>query len=67
VLLLKNPEWSGWADGPRFDEPVTDRFASRIPDDIAVNLKVGEGDDADGRRDVPAGRRVLRWGRVLVG
>jgi hypothetical protein len=32
------------ADGPRFDEPVTDRFAPEIPDDLAVNLKDGEGE-----------------------
>jgi hypothetical protein len=31
-------------DGPRFDEPVTDRFAPEIPDDLAVNLKNGEGE-----------------------
>jgi hypothetical protein len=31
-------------DGPRFGEPVTDRFAPEIPDDIAVNLKEGEGE-----------------------
>jgi hypothetical protein len=33
------------ADGPRFDEPVTDRFAPEIADNLAVNLKDGEGDD----------------------
>jgi hypothetical protein len=31
-------------DGPRFGEPVTDRFAPEIADDIAVNLKEGEGE-----------------------
>jgi len=31
-------------DGPRFGEPVTDRFAPEIPADIAVNLKEGEGE-----------------------
>ena len=29
-------------DGPRFDKPVTDRFAPEIADDIAVNLKTGK-------------------------
>jgi hypothetical protein len=29
------------ADGPRFDEPVMDRFTAEIPDDLAVNLKDG--------------------------
>jgi hypothetical protein len=29
-------------DGPRFDDPVTDRFASEIPDDLAVNLKTAK-------------------------
>jgi hypothetical protein len=59
MVLLKDAEWSGWTDGPRFDEPVTDRFAPEIPDDLAVNLKDGEGADADGR----PGRRmpVSRW------
>jgi hypothetical protein len=31
-------------DGPRFDEPVMDRFTAEIPDDLAVNLKDGEGE-----------------------
>jgi hypothetical protein len=31
-------------DGPRFGEPATDRFAPEIPDDLAVNLKDGEGE-----------------------
>jgi hypothetical protein len=31
-------------DGPRFDEPVMDTFAADIPDDLAVNLKDGEGE-----------------------
>ena len=31
-------------DGLRFGEPVTDRFATEIADDIAVNLKDGEGE-----------------------
>jgi hypothetical protein len=44
MVLLKDAEWSGWADGPRFDEPVTDRFAPEIPNDLAVNLKDGEGE-----------------------
>ena len=44
MVLLKDAEWSGWADGPRFSEPVTDRFAPEIADDIAVNLKEGEGE-----------------------
>ena len=38
MVLLKDPEWSDRADGPRFDEPVTNCFASEIADDIAVNL-----------------------------
>jgi hypothetical protein len=29
-------------DGRRFDEPVTDRFAPEIPDDLAVNLKTAK-------------------------
>jgi hypothetical protein len=29
-------------DGPRFDEPVTVRFASEVADDIAVNLKTAK-------------------------
>ena len=29
-------------DGPRFDKPVTDRFAPEIADDIAVNLKTAK-------------------------
>jgi hypothetical protein len=29
-------------DGPRFDEPVTVRFAPEITDDIAVNLKTAK-------------------------
>jgi hypothetical protein len=32
------------ADGPRFDEPVTDRFAPEIPDDLAVNLEPGKSE-----------------------
>jgi hypothetical protein len=31
-------------DGPRFDEPVMDTFTAEIPDDLAVNLKDGEGE-----------------------
>jgi hypothetical protein len=31
-------------DGPRFDEPVMDRFTAETPDDLAVNLKDGEGE-----------------------
>jgi hypothetical protein len=31
-------------DGPRFDEPATDRFSPEIPDDLLVNLKDGEGE-----------------------
>jgi hypothetical protein len=42
MVLLKDAEWSGWADGPRFSEPVTDRFAPEIADDIAVNLKTAK-------------------------
>jgi hypothetical protein len=46
MVLLKDAEWSGWADGPRFDEPVTDRFAAEIADDLktakALMLTVGE-------------------------
>ena len=30
-------------DGRRFAEPVTDRFAPEIADDIAVNLKTAKG------------------------
>jgi hypothetical protein len=29
-------------DGLRFGEPVTDRFATEIADDIAVNLKTAK-------------------------
>ena len=29
-------------DGPRFDEPGTDRFAPEIADDLAVNLKTAK-------------------------
>jgi hypothetical protein len=32
------------ADGPRYDEPVMDTFTAEIPDDLAVNLKDGEGE-----------------------
>jgi hypothetical protein len=31
-------------DGPRFDEPVMDRFEVEVPDDLANNLKDGEGE-----------------------
>jgi hypothetical protein len=31
-------------DGPRFDEPVMDRFTADIPDDLAGNLTEGEGE-----------------------
>jgi hypothetical protein len=32
------------ADGPRFDEPVMDRFTAEIPDEMAANLQPGEGE-----------------------
>ena len=32
------------SDGPRFDEPVMDTFTAEIPDDLAVNLEPGEGE-----------------------
>jgi hypothetical protein len=32
------------ADGPRFDEPVMDRFTAEIPDDLHANLQPGEGE-----------------------
>jgi hypothetical protein len=31
-------------DNPRFDEPVMDTFTAEIPDDLAVNLMDGEGE-----------------------
>jgi hypothetical protein len=56
-------------DDPRFAEPVTDRFASEIPDDLAVNLKDGEGErigqaldaaglGSTGQRRGPAGGEI---------
>jgi hypothetical protein len=32
------------ADGPRFDEPLMDRFTAEIPDEMAANLQPGEGE-----------------------
>jgi hypothetical protein len=31
-------------DNPRFDEPVMDTFTAEIPDNLAINLKDGEGE-----------------------
>jgi hypothetical protein len=31
-------------DNPRFDEPVMDTFTAEIPDNLAVNLMDGEGE-----------------------
>ena len=38
-------------DGRRFAEPVTDRFAPEIADDIARQPEDGDGTDADSRRE----------------
>jgi hypothetical protein len=42
-------------DGPRFDEPVTVRFAPEIADDLAVNLKGGRKASRSVRRSLQHG------------
>jgi hypothetical protein len=64
MVLLKDPEWSDWADGPRFDEPVTDCFAPEIADDIVVNLKTAKALMLTVGRD--GGCRSAAGGRLPV-